>query len=75
MNIQNSFFLTILECIRAAFKVGVVTSFTLCCIVMLLSKETQATSIDNNQLINQEEFSHPGDVKRGTLLFKGEKDF
>lgn len=62
----------ILQCIAAGITAGVIANLFLVLIVLLLSDNAHATTMDDSELVR---IKNKSDVKQGTLLFKNKQDF
>ena len=68
--IMNTF-----RCIFAALITGILASFTLVLLVMLLSMPAGATAMDDMTAVETSRIEDPASVRQGTLLFKDTQDF
>ncbi|MFQ5658816.1 MAG: hypothetical protein ACE5GZ_00200 [Gammaproteobacteria bacterium] len=75
MKIETSFITTTLHCIIISLLVGLIVTFILAGIAMLLSTFAQADTMDDTASSKVRHYHQPDEVKRGTLLFYGEEGF
>ena len=75
MQSQPSFTYIVFRCLFSSLKAGISISIILAAAVLLLSDLAEAQTFSEEVAKSEQHFNHPGEVRQGTLLFKGEHDF
>jgi Ca-activated chloride channel homolog len=75
MKARSSFFTAVRQCVQDSIRIGLVISLLLMCAVMALGNLAQAKVMPEPGDTDTQIISHPAEMKRGSLLFKGDSNY